>query len=318
MHRTLLLLLPWIHAGWALAGPALPVELSIPYTGSYTINSVIVPFEAVDGLIVLQASVNGTEGNFILDTGANGLVLNDNHFPAEERLTGRMAAGLAGPTESAGLRRKNQLQVDALVFTRVPAQTIDLLHLEERKKMKILGLIGYEIIRDFEIMFNYRRSFLTFSELDKQGRMRTPLPHTQDKVDSLSFELGRHLPVVEVRIDGKKKRMGIDSGASYNLLDLRGNKDVFPSFKILKRIDISGTGRETVEGLAGRLYRVKLRDHYQCGAMHTVATNLRNLERVYGTQLDGILGYPFLAPWLISINYRKRQLYFHNLATDRP
>src|SRR5678809_194712 len=55
------------------------ISVSI-YTLANDDNSCVIPFNRVGNLIVLKAKADTTEGNFILDTGAPGLVLNLTYF----------------------------------------------------------------------------------------------------------------------------------------------------------------------------------------------------------------------------------------------
>ncbi len=294
------------------------VALSIPHSNQYISNSVIIPFKSLGGLIILTATVDGMEGNFILDTGANGLVLNNHYFEADRLLADRKGIGLAGAAEDLGEVRLDSIQIDAIHFDGVIAQTIDLRQLENRKNTRILGLIGYNLLKGFEIMLDYRRDIVTFSRVDKRGNIMTELPHTTNKVDTIAFSMGKHIPIIEVQINGKTKRMGVDTGAEYNLYNIQRSKPIMNNFKILKTIEIANAGEQTIQALAGKLFRVVLLDRYRCAGMSTVLINFKHLNAIYGTSLDGILGYEFLAPWLFSINYRKQEIYLHKIEFRTP
>ncbi len=293
------------------------VRFSIPFSQSAGPSSVIVPFDIEGGLIVIKAKVNDIEGSFIVDTGANGLVLNKHYFTPSQLLADR-GVGVSGATSEVGTLQVDSLFFDEIVFSRMEAQTIDLRQLENRKNMRILGLIGYKVIRNFEIMFDYRQRFLTFSKLDKAGNILLSLPHTEQKVDSFDFYLGNFIPVIEVKVDKKKKKMGIDTGAEVNLLNVKRSRNIMSNLKIQKTIEMAGANKKTVDALAGKLYRLSLKDRYKCAGMSTVVVNFKHLESIYQTKLDGILGYEFLAPWLFSINYKKQRLFLHKLEYIKP
>jgi hypothetical protein len=44
--------------------------------------------------------------------------------------------------------------------------------------------------------------------------------------------------------------------------------------------------------------------------MKTIVTNLHNMNKAFGTKLDGILGHDFFAQQRVIINYKKEKLYF--------
>lgn len=275
-------------------------------------NSTIVPFTYYQSLILLHASVEGQEGNFILDTGANGLVLNDKYYDAD-RIAEASAYGISGNIMSIGESRVDSLSLNTLMFYDIRAEHIDLEEIEDRKKVKILGLIGYDVIKNYEIMLNYREKYVTFSNLDAAGEIIEVLHHTREKVDSFEFDFGRFIPIINVSVNGKSKRMGIDTGAEVNVIDNRRNRDVLENFKVVNRINISGADGRKKQALAGILFRVRLGENYRCASMATMMTNMNNLNEIYGTKLDGILGHSFLAPWIFSINYKKQLLYIHKI-----
>ena len=294
------------------------VNLSIPFQTEFSNTSVIVPFNLIGGLIILRAGVNARYGDFILDTGANGLVLNDRYFDPNRILKKQQGMGLGGLSKKVGVLDLDSLSLDELQFKSVSAQTINLKQIENNKGIKILGLIGYDILKDFEIMIDYNRKILTFSKVNKQGTLLLPLKHTLNKIDSFDLIMGNFIPVVEVRVNNIPKKMGIDTGAEYNLLNIKTSKDIRDQFKVMKLISITNAGVKDVQAMAGKLYYVALNEVFKCGALTTVMVNFRNLEKIYGMKLDGILGYEFLSPWLFSINYQKAKLYLHRRKSIKP
>ena len=43
--------------------------------------------------------------------------------------------------------------------------------------------------------------------------------------------------------------------------------------------------------------------------MKTMLTNLHNMNKAFGTDLDGVLGHDFFAQRRVIINYKKEKLY---------
>ena len=277
----------------------------------------ILPFTLHGGLIIIQAKVNDSIGNFVLDTGAEGLVLNQKYFSGTMDES-RRYYGVGGQGEGLFSSLDNRLSVEALEFNNLKADVVDLSAIEKSKMIRISGLLGFYLLKDYEIMFNYRERYLAFSTLDAKGRLLDPLPFTQDKVDSVSFFLGKIIPVIEVEVNGIRKRFGLDSGAEINLLDLKRSKNIMAEFVPMRTIRMAGADNEEKEVLAGRLRKVALLGKYRCAPMSTVLVNMSYLDKIYGVDLDGILGYEFLAPWRISINYKKQRLYLHKMNTPLP
>ena len=73
---------------------------------------------------------------------------------------------------------------------------------------------------------------------------------------------------------------------------------------------LSGAANNQIEVLLGKLYRVKVSKTVYFGPMYTILTNLSNMNKAFGTYLDGILGYEFFKQKRTIINYKKEKLYF--------
>lgn len=298
--------------------PSLNLSLSFVNISLDGINTVIVPFELVDGLMVIKAKINNeTEENFIIDTGANGLVLNKKYYLASS-MSNAEGLGLNGSIENIGSKVIDTTSVDELTFFDLNADVVDLSAIEQKKKLKINGLIGYNVLRNFEMMLNYAKRYITLSRLDDSGNILDVMPHTEDKVDSFAIEIAKGVPILEVKVNKIVKKMAIDTGSEFNLLNTKNNKDVMQNFTPIKKISLAGAEGKNIDAIGGRLYRLSIGDRYKCGALSTVLMDLKNLSRLYGTSLDGILGFEFLSPWVMSINYKKKLLYIHKIKFERP
>jgi hypothetical protein len=104
--------------------------------------NIIIPFNRAGNLILIKGRVDSTEGNFILDTGAPGLVLNITYFrnyhstPADDR------NGISGSISNAVQTTVTDFSFGSKHFYQVQADLISLGHIEDTKKVKVLGLIG--------------------------------------------------------------------------------------------------------------------------------------------------------------------------------
>ena len=301
----------------------LSLEMQATFIRSFVIptiqekNGLIVPFTLNGGLIIIQAKINDSIGNFIIDTGADGLVLNSQHFSGM-RDDSRGYYGVSGRGKKLTVSYKNDILIDGLIFDNVNADVVDLSSIELKKGLKILGLIGYELLKEFEIMFNYRGRFIALSRVDNRGNVIDPMPFILDKKDSLAFTMGNFIPVIDVTVNNIRKKFGIDSGAEINLLDLKKSKDIMTQFNPMGIIKLTGSDGKVSEVLAGRMYRLVILEIYRCASMATVLINMDNLNKIYKSNLDGILGFEFLSPWLFSINYKKQKLYLHQLKVINP
>jgi hypothetical protein len=177
-------------------GAADNITLFIPVNGSQ--NGYIVPFTLNGGLIIVQARVNDSLVNFVIDTGAEGLVLNSRHFRGTEDGL-RQFCGVSGRGESLRVSKNNRMLVDALVYENLSADVIDLSSIENQKSIKIAGLIGFSLLKEFEVMFNYRERFISLFRVDDKGNVIDPMPFMKNKADSLFFVFGNFIPVIDAK-----------------------------------------------------------------------------------------------------------------------
>lgn len=293
------------------------VNFSFSPAGESDVNTIIIPFELMDGLIVVKGKINDhDEGNFIIDSGASGLVLNSKYYRFESAKMNQ-ALGLNGIFDDVASSTADSFGLDAFLFKKIDTDIISLSTIEDKKRTKIDGLIGFDILKLFEIQLNYNETFITLSRLNDRGGIIDPMKHTLDKVDSFNFQIANFIPVIEVKIKGKMKKMGIDTGAEVNLLDINRNEDIIENFIPMRRLELSGSEERNIEYIGGKLYRLAL-GKFKCGGMSTALVNLSSLNKLYKTKLDGIVGYNFLAPWVFSINYKKKMLYIHSFKFVKP
>ena len=192
------------------------------------------------------------------------------------------------------------------------SHVIDLSHIETSKKIKLLGVIGYDILKDYEVFIDLHLNQITLTKVDKQGYKLNKEVYLEKIVDSLNFTLKNHTIVVNGTINNQNVKLGIDTAAEFNQINKGINKKALQYFIPKKRMRLSGINNKTIEVLAGKLHRVKLSETTYFGPMLTVLTNLNKMNTAFGTHLDGILGYEFFAQKRTIINYKKEKLYFIN------
>ena len=129
-----------------------------------------------------------------------------------------------------------------------------------------------------------------------------------------SKEWWRKLAKVNVKVT-----FGLDTGAEFNQINSRINKKVLKHFYPKKRIQLTGASSKKIEVLYGDLHRVKLTDKIYFGPMKTIITNLNNMNKAFGTNLDGILGHDFFAQkrtfLRFEIDPKKSDFFFLALAS---
>ena len=276
-------------------------------------NIIRVPFTLTGTLITVRARVDTVEGNFFFDTGAAGLLLNYRHFNSRPALAGTDGGGITGKVRVLGSAAMDTFQLDNLVAADITAELIDLSHIERAKKTDLVGLIGYAVFRDYEVLFDYGSSVLLLVRTDAGGKPIEPIPEWEYKpLGSSPIKMSGHVAQVWLDFGPKKgKWFGLDSGAEQNLLsNSAGKRFLKDNFEILRRVKLKGTGQSSIEVLSGLLRNAQL-DTFALKPMATLLTNLAEINAAYETQLEGILGYEFLSQRPVSINYKKKRITFY-------
>lgn len=265
------------------------------------ITSAKIPFQNQEGILFVKASLNGKEQNFILDTGAPTLILNSAY--AEDKIEGEIAKGVSGETrtQTARVRSFNWMGIEADSFE---VMSMDLSHLEKVTGLPFAGLIGHELVKDYEMLIDYESSDLfLFSE--GQGKYHREI---QPKKEA-EFSYLAHIPMLMCEIGGRNFHLGIDTGASENLIHEPHFGDIPASeIKLRGKEDLSGANKEQTEVQLFSLSAVYLGDD-AFKDMSFVTTDISHLQGP-GERLDGLLGYPFLSQKKVSINFPRQKVYF--------
>jgi hypothetical protein len=283
--------------------------LSFPDAAVSNVHTVYIPFTLIGQLISVQASVDGMSGNFIFDTGAERLILNQHYFESQARQGTVAALGNTGAVHRAKWHDVDTLLLSPLFLVRKQAHLVDLHHIELRKNARILGVIGYDVFSQFEVMIDFQNRILVLSRVNNKGARIDSLAWHMQPFDSIGFVLRKHLIVLDAEVNAVRLRMILDSGAELNLLDRGVNRKVLNNFTILKRVNLSGVGHQEVEVLAGILADVSCGKQY-CEKMNTLLTNLSEFNDNFDAGAHGVLGYEFLHTRRTAINYQKQKVYF--------
>lgn len=288
-------------------------SLPIHFTNATIINknTTRIPLKIVDRLLVIEGNIKGKNGNFIIDTGSETMILNKVHFktyPFEQQ--NRKTTGIIDEVQNLFEKNVSKIAFKEITFHNKMSDIIDLSHIEESKKIKLLGIIGFSILKDFEIFIDLHLNQITLTKIDNNGSTPKNHMYLEKIVDTVNFKLQKHTIVLDGFINNKKIKFGLDTGAEFNQLDKRINKDALRFFYPKKRVRLVGASKRKIEVLYGNLFRVKLNDKTYFGPMKTIITNLYNMNKAFGTNLDGILGYDFFAQKRVILNYKKEQLYF--------
>ncbi|MDY7395334.1 pepsin/retropepsin-like aspartic protease family protein [Aureibaculum sp. 2210JD6-5] len=274
-------------------------------------NTVRIPFKLYDNLIVIEAEIFNQKGNFVIDTGAEKLLLNNVHFKNTNNKPSHLRhSGISSDIDEVKIKWLKKMLVRDFSIDNVKSHILDLSHIEKSKKMSLFGVVGYNVLKNYEIFIDFYLKQITLSKIDNDGNKIDDLPYLEKITDTINFTLRKHTIVLDSYVNNQKLKFGLDTGAEMNLLDRSVSKKVMKNFINPKKMVVVGAGKEKNNVLAGKLHKVKLSNAVYCGPMKTILTNMKTMDIAYGTKLDGVLGYEFIATRRMILNYKKKQLYF--------
>ena len=291
-----------------------PVSYSNPslqaniYTPDFNINadSIVIPLKRVGRLFLIDAKVGEETGNLVFDSGANGLVLNSTYFRNHVKSGGSTPTGVTGAVGTVEQIFVKQIEFAELSYKNIMADVTNLGHIENRRGVKILGLIGFSMMRKLEIVIDTKNNQLKLFRIDKDGnRLNNSSPkfnpdYTQKIVGNTNILFLKGI------INGKTLNFCFDTGCETNVICSDCNRSIMNTLTITGRSALTGAGSSGSEVLFGRMNDFTI-GNKQIPNMDTVITNLDALSEGYGTKIDGMLGYNFLEQGIISINFVKRE-----------
>ena len=295
-------------------------ELKRPKPPRYSMEPIIrsdsavcvIPFSRAGNLIIVRATVDSIEGNFILDTGAPRLVLNMTYFrhyealPANEGEQGGITGGASGGEPTL----VKEMKFSHITYNLAEADRVNLGHLENSKGIKIHGLLGMQLFKRFEMIIDYEKSILYLRHIKKKepASFRSEWFKDADAYQEYRIDLIEDKLVTYGEMAGKKLIFVIDTGAESNVLDSRLPNKIFEHVDITRRIQVSGTGNRKVDALYGDMKNMRI-GNVDMGTLPVLVTNLEKLCFSYVKCLDGMLGFDFLSLHKIGFNFVNRKMY---------
>jgi predicted aspartyl protease len=265
----------------------------------------VIPLKNAGRLFMIEAEIDNEKGNLIFDTGAGEIVLNTTYFRKYLSKNAPESRGITGSVGKTASIRTENMNISGLRFSGVQAKLSDLSHIENRRGIKVLGLIGFGLLRNYEVVIDAVNNELLLYRIDSKGERASESnlfrsDHTQKFVEI------NNIVFVSGQVDGKVLRFCLDTGAETNVIDRYSPKTVLETFTIERSTGLSGASSARAEVLVGTMNDFRLGNN-QFRDMKTIITSLNTMSEAYGIETDGMLGYDFFISGTICINFIKRQ-----------
>jgi hypothetical protein len=259
------------------------------------LNIINIPFQFSGTNFLIEADLGAKTGLFLLDTGSPALVINKPHPKKEVD-----ASGVHAPLDVEDTTVKS-LKINEVEWKNIPAYAVDLRQLEVKNRVSILGLVGYGLLKKHELMIAPKEHMLYLLDSDESFFQSLPQPLAKTAVTLVD-----HLPIIEIEIEGRTWRFGIDTGAESNLISEKCLAALSSTFYQEKGID-------NVRGLDKKVKSCKIVEINEIGIgglhfenLNFTEMNFDHIAEQIGLPLDGIIGSALLSKMKFSINYRKK------------
>ncbi|WP_422861745.1 hypothetical protein [Flagellimonas sp. W118] len=269
-----------------------------------------IPFEMAGKLIAVDVLLNGKKRKFLLDSGAPRVIVNSKYLSIKGTSPRSISSstGVSGNINGMDIEEVEQLDFVGIQLNNQKVITLNLSHLEEELEYEIYGLIGYELIKNYDILFDYGNQMLTLVDPEHfEEYLKVELANSQLKI--VSFKMERHIPTITAVIGRKELKLGIDSGAESNLI----NKGLFNTLEeevaniIIEELVGAGDNPKTVK--KGQIKTIKIGDK-DFKDSPTLFGDISHLNKSYNVSLDGLIGYPILSKQKTFISFKRNELMF--------
>lgn len=265
-----------------------------------------IPIKRSQNLILLEGEIDGLTGNFILDTGAPYLVLNQTYFRDYLMIKSeKEVAGINGGTQAYQSRIK-QLNLSGLQYEKISADIIDLSSIENSRQIKVLGLLGTQLFSRYAIFIDLQKNVLTVHLLDKKGDLLSPNAYYENPYLKMPFQYINHVIILNIGIANYRLNFAFDTAAETNVLNYKQPKAILKLLNPINRFNLTGIGGSEFEVLYARINEMQVDTRIFTGNRFLV-TNLSKMGKAYGQNIDGMLGYDFYTRGAFAINFVKRE-----------
>jgi hypothetical protein len=261
-------------------------------------------FRLLQNMIVLDdVLIDGFRGTFVLDTGANGTVLNaTTAFPFHiQNVVKSTTRSVHGTSETATqIVKVDSLCLGGTRWRQFRVSTSPLAATQQQLGLKELtGMMGMSLFSGCQLHIDYDHCTLWFENIDAQGNTTNPsvaMPKCQ-----LSFSiLSGYAPMLDVQIGGRTYKMMYDSGSAVTVFSADYHDQLKPLLLDEKKSDLIGGNDKKVQVTYARLKALDL------GTIKAQKVQSLFVQKSMYSGTVGILGTNVFKGHSISINMKKQ------------
>jgi len=248
-----------------------------------------IDFRLVNGLIILEASVDSKKGNFILDTGCSFVALNEEHQEGDIVIKSSDFDVLGSSTEIQEFAFGN------ITHENFEVVQFDMTTIEQSIGMVIDGVIGTEVTAGYNVMIDYE--LLKISFISDRSKLNL-LDFAKYSVSKTKMFNHLNQSFVVIEIGAESFTMLLDSGANITVLDKKF-KQQLESIQYLNT-DIKDDNNFTLKEV-----------RFASASINKLAVKYDDLSKFQDEfAFDGIISLSAINASKMLLDYDKEQMYF--------
>ncbi len=271
-----------------------------------------IPFKRAGNLIAVEVELENIKRTFIIDNGAPKLILNSHYISnqdAENQIKLSDAQGVNGSISGIDIIKIEKFDFYGIKIEDQDVLSMNLLHLEKSLETEeIYGLIGFEIYKDYDLLFDYEGNTIT---LIRPEYMDTYIDSNfgNHKRYEVPVEMSAHIATVNVKIGNTELKMGLDCGAEANLIQEKQYKSLKKHLKKRKKTNLVGAENIETTVYSCKVLKMQLEEK-QFQDVKTVFSNINHLNEGYKINIDGLFGFEILSKQRTILSYQNTKLIF--------
>ncbi|MGD1947823.1 MAG: aspartyl protease family protein [Croceivirga sp.] len=201
------------------------------------------------------------------------------------------------------------IQIDSLDFNGLQlvgqeVLTLDLSHIEKEHGVEIYGLIGFELYKGYDVLYDYENQIILLISPEYIEEYLT-----QYSTSAVELVMDSHIPIVNGEVHGETYQFGLDSGAESNLFDDLHYKKIKAFLSEKVEDTLIGASKKFKIIKKGKIEWIKIGDK----KFRNSSTSFSELDQLNSSgfrKIDGLLGYPILSSQKTLVSYSTKQLIF--------
>lgn len=270
------------------------------FTGSIVQNSFIeeIPFDLVEGRIIIKVNIKDNVYNFLFDTGAPVVVDNQIAKLFNKSKGYQSVFDSNGTIQKLPKQKINEMKIGNIIFKNITNFVSDLKFINEIGCINIQGVIGSNLMANAVWQINYVEKKIIFT-----NNVNSLNLSSDNK--PIKFTIEKGIPVIPFYIEGNKvDNVILDTGSKGSITITKNNfQNILKDSKIITSYELC-TGAFGVELDTIQTYNCKniiVGDNIKIDSTLVTIRNRKAVKRI---------GFEVLKNYIITLDWKNNDVYF--------